>query len=414
VKTKICDLRQQRAKALTDLEALLDDADGFTRKQAEIVEMDAKIKRAEEASALAAATAQPVEGQPTVLPQAKSAEFPVGRLVKALANGGGSHRAAATWAAEHYGDADPIVKSLSTSTMASGGALLPEDVASTVIDLLRPATVVRAAGAITIPMPRGTMRMPKQTSGVTGSYGPEGGNAAVQQLGTGSITATFHKLTVLVPLSNDWIRYASPATDQLVQNDVVLGLARTEDLAFLRGDGTADWPLGMRYAVPSGNVVNSNATPTLDTVDLELSTAILALESANVPMLTPCWFFHPRIKQFLMTLKNSSGFYIYKDEMVQQKTLRGYPFRSTTQIPANLGTGGDETEITLADMSQALIFDALSLALGLSQDGTYKDAAGNTYSAFQRDKTLIRAIAEHDFHMRHDQAVAVIAKVKWK
>ena len=41
------------------------------------------------------------------------------------------------------------------------------------------------------------------------------------------------------------------------------------------------------------------------------------------------------------------------------------------------------------------------------------DASGNMVSAFTRDETLIRAIAEHDFHMRHDEAVSVITGVVW-
>ncbi|MBY0430327.1 MAG: phage major capsid protein, partial [Rhodospirillales bacterium] len=380
----------------------------------QIDDLDMRIKRQQTLLEKSAATAQPVEGQePTVPAQPKGPDYPVGRLVKSLSAAQGNALLAAQWAAKTYGEGDPIVRALNTSTMASGGALVPEDVANTIIELLRPVTVIRASGAVSIPMPRGTMRMPKQTSGVTGSYGAESGDAPVQQMNTGQIVATFKKLTVLVPLSNDWLRYATPATDQLVQNDVVQGLARTEDLAFLRGDGTADWPRGLRAIVPAGNLITSTAVYTLDTVDNELTAAILALETANVPMLNPCWFFHPRVKQYLMTLKNSNGFYVYKDEMTQQRTLRGYPFRTTTQIPQFLGAGGNETEILFADMAQALIFDALALAVGLSQDGTYKDASGQIVSAFQRDETLIRAIAEHDFHLRHDQAVAVITNVKW-
>ena len=261
-------------------------------------------------------------------------------------------------------------------------------------------------------MPRGTMRMGKQTGGVTGTYGAEGGKAGTQQASTGNIVATFKKLTVLVPVSNDFLRYASPATDGLVQNDVVQGLARTEDLAFIRGDGTVDWPLGLRNICLSGNLIASNASFSLTTVDQELGNAILALENANVPMIRPTWFFAPRIKQFLLTLKNSNGFYVYRDEMVNNGTLRGYPFKTTTQIPINL-TDGTQTEIYLTDMSQALIFDALALSLGMSQDGSYTDAGGNQRNAFERDETLIRAIAEHDFHLRHDEATAVITGVKW-
>jgi HK97 family phage major capsid protein len=370
----------------------------------------AVIKRVEAASA---EQAIPVEGQrPTVPAGAKEKTYPIGSLVKALHHAQGNVMLAAQWAEKNYGEGHAVTKALNTSTAAAGAAMLPEDFANQVVELLRPATVVRSSDPVVVPMPRGTMRMGKQTGGVTGSYGAEGSKLGTQQPTVGNIVATFKKLTVLVPVSNDFLRYASPATDGLVQNDVVQGLARTEDLAFIRGDGTADWPLGLRNICLSGNLISSNATFTLTTVDSELGSAILALENANVPMIRPTWFFAPRIKQFLLTLKNSNGFYVYRDEMVNNGTLRGYPFKTTTQIPTTL-TDGTQTEIYFTDMSQAMIFDALALSLGMSQDGAYTDAGGNQRNAFERDETLIRAIAEHDFHLRHDEATAVITAVKW-
>jgi HK97 family phage major capsid protein len=417
---KMTDLLAKRAQ-LTEKMTVLAGADAMTAEQiaefdaaeTEVKSVDAQIGVMKRAEAAAAAGALPAEGQAaTVEPQAKEKTYPVGSFVKALHHAQGNIMLAAQWAEKNYGEQHPITKALNTSTAAAGGAMVPEDFANQIVELLRPATVVRSSEPIVVPMPRGTMRMGKQTGGVTGSYGAEGAKAGAQQPTVGNIVATFKKLTVLVPVSNDFLRYASPATDGLVQNDVVLGLARTEDLAFIRGDGTADWPLGLRNIALSGNLIASNASFTLTTVDQELGNAILALENANVPMLRPVWFFAPRIKQFLLTLKNSNGFYVYRDEMVNNGTLRGYPFKTTTQIPTTL-TDGTQTEIYLTDMSQAIIFDALALSLGMSQDGSYTDAGGNQRNAYERDETLIRAIAEHDFHLRHDEATAVITGVKW-
>ena len=45
-------------------------------------------------------------------------------------------------------------------------------------------------------------------------------------------------------------------------------------------------------------------------------------------------------------------------------------------------------------MDEAMILDSMSLELAVSREGTYVDAGGTTYSAFQNDQTLIRAIAE--------------------
>jgi HK97 family phage major capsid protein len=383
----------------------------------EVKDLDGQIERALEVQSLEAASAEPVAGQPPRkdLPKAearvKGGDFPVGRLVKSLYQAQGNVMNAASFAEKTYGEGDPVVKALNTSVAESGGATLPEDFATQMIDLLRPKTVMRSSVDAVIEMPRGTMRMPKQTGGVTGSYGREGKPIKAQQPKVGNIVAVFKKLTVKVPISNDWLRYTSPGTDALVQKDIVSGLARTEDLAFLRGDGTADWPKGLKnIAIPVRNVFAS-AGATLAIVEAELTKLINALETQDVPMDKPVWLMNPRVKNFLASLQNEHGFYVYRDEMAKG-LLKGYAFKTTTTIPANLG-GGTETELMLVDASEAIIFDAMMLALTISQEAAYQDEAGNWQSAFDNDETLIRAIAEHDFHLRHDEAVALLTGVTW-
>ncbi|HVI92287.1 MAG TPA: phage major capsid protein [Dongiaceae bacterium] len=390
----------------------------FDTAEKDIEALDTEISNLDRAFRASAAKAKPVGGgaQPATVPaKAKGEDYPVGRYVKSLYAGHGNMFQAAEHAQRTYGDDDIVTKALSTAVAADGGALVPEDFADQVIELLRPATVVRSSGPVVVPMPRGTMRMARQTSGVAGSYGSEGGALSAEQMKVDDIVATFKKLRVLTPISNDLLRYASPQTDRMVQQDIVLGLARTEDFAFLRGDGTQDYPTGLKtIATRAANSFASNGTPTLDTVSAELNNAILKLQQANIPMLSPAWFFNPRTELYLKNLKNANGFYVYKDEMSESKTLLGYSFKSTTAIPANLGGGGDESEVYFSDMSQLMIFDSLALGLAMSTDATYTASDGSQRNAFERDETLIRGIAEHDFHARHDTAAALITAVKWK
>ena len=86
-------------------------------------------------------------------------------------------------------------------------------------------------------------------------------------------------------------------------------------------------------------------------------------------------------------------------------------------MPVNLwDTNGAQKTcsfIFLAEMNECMILDSMSLELAVSREGSYVDASGNTQSAFQNDQTLIRAIAEHDFQMRHASGVAVDQGVLW-
>ncbi len=58
------------------------------------------------------------------------------------------------------------------------------------------------------------------------------------------------------------------------------------------------------------------------------------------------------------------------------------------------------------------IGDNLNLTIDVSQEAAYYDGA-NVVAAFSQDQLVIRAIAEHDFVLRYDKAVAVLAGVDW-
>jgi HK97 family phage major capsid protein len=319
---------------------------------------------------------------------------------------------------------------------------------------------VRSSNPRVIPMPRGTMTLPGQLSPATATYSGEVSAITASQQTFDQIVASFKKLTALVPVSNDMMRYSDPAVDAVVRDDLVEVLALREDLAFLLGDGTGNSPRGMlsfanawllqqtlggdttgsngtvgtwlstgnsTYAADGtagssllghngGNFVTSTESYTLATAASELGGLANKLDSANVGDKRRVWFFHPRTYNYLFNVQNSLGVYVYREEL-SKGTLLGYPFKKTTQMPVNLyDTNGAQTTcsfIFLAEMNECMILDSMSLELAVSREGSYVDASGNTQSAFQNDQTLIRAIAEHDFQMRHASGVAVDQGVLW-
>lgn len=367
----------------------------------------------------------------------------VGAFAKAIGIAGGSVYVAAQAAKEVYGERHPVTVALQKALQAgigpSGGFIVPPEYVNEIIELLRPRVVVRAANPRSMPMPRGTMTLPAQTAAATATYGSEVSQIAASQQQLGQIVATYKKLTALVPVTNDLMRYASPAADAFVRDDLVKVMALREDLAFLMGDGTQDTPKGFlgfananvagtggtvgawsatansAYAI-GGQFITSNETVTLTTVSNELIGLKNKLDAANVPDIKRRWFWNPRIYNYLYGLLNSLGVYVYRDEL-SRGTLFGYPFSSSTQIPVNLwDTNGTQkicTFIMLAEMDDAIILDSMQLELAVSREGTYYDANGVLQSGFQKDQTLIRAIAEHDFQMRHLPSIAVDQGVIW-
>lgn len=342
----------------------------------------------------------------------------VGGLVGALAGSRGDVDKAVHFAKEQAKiGKDPmagdLVKALEASTVSAGGVLIEEEVSSEFIDLLTPRAVVRSFGTTVLPMDSGGMRVPKLDAASTAYYIGEGRDAVKSQQSFGAKKLNARKLAVLIPVSNDLLRRGGPKVSQIIRNDSLRSAALKEDVSFIRSVGTEFSPKGLRYQAAADNIlVADNSSYDLDSVTADLGNMILALEEANVAFSNPGWMFAPRTKQFLMTLRDGLGQWAFRAEMLTGK-LWGWPFKSTTQIPRNLGSGSNESEIYLSDFDDVIIGDAMKLEVAVSTEASYKDENGDLVSAFSLDQTVMRMLLEHDIVLRHDPSVSVLTAVQW-
>jgi len=384
----------------------------FTKLSAQFDDLSAHIDRIKAAERMAATVAKPLTG--SLAAQPKQAERKAGEslgiIVRSLVSAGGDPRAAAHYA-ETQCHAPDIAAALNTGTGSAGGFIIPPGYVPEVIELLRPASVVRKLGARPVPMPSGTLTMPRHTAGSTANYVTEGADAQTSQPAFGPLNLSKKKLVALVPVSNDLIRFSSPAANSLVRDDIVQGIGTREDQAFIRDDGSNNTPTGLRYQAMGSAVIPANATANVQNVKNDLGKAELSLLNGNVKMIQPGWILSPRSLIFLQNLVDGNGNHVFPE--IAAGMLRNKPYAVTTSIPDNLGAGGDESEIYLVDFNDAIIGEATGLIIDISKEGTYMEA-GKLVSAFSRDETLVRAITEHDFGMRHIPSVAVLTAVKWK
>lgn len=329
---------------------------------------------------------------------------------------------------------DARSKALSAGDPTAGGFLVPTQFSTDIIELLRPSAVVRSLDPSTMPMPNGTVKVPRITAGAQASY--IGENAAITQSEqeTGQLTLTFKKLASLVPISNDLIRYSSPQADSIVRDDMVRSMATREDKAFIRDNGTSGTPKGLKFWINATNKFGANATVNLANVTIDLGKAIQKLMAAEVPLIIqqfpaggtqqvqpvtarPGWIISPRTYMYLTTVQNGQGFYAFRAEMMNG-TLWGFPYRVTSQVletltAAGADTGGAQTEVYFGAFAHAVIGEALGLMVDASQEAAYVDASGTTRAAFSNDQTVVRVIAEHDFALRYDKGFSLIQNVTW-
>lgn len=335
------------------------------------------------------------------------------RMVRALASGRGDTERAKHFVKRMYNDAlgDEIQKALISSDLEAGGALIVPEYANEIIELLRSRTVVRAAGARTLPMNSGTLTIRKHTGGSSASYVGESRNISVTQPETGQIELTSKKLAAIVPISNDLLSFTSgPSADEFVRDDLVMEMSIREDRAFLRDNGQQHTPRGMRYWVASGNVSASNGNNP-DAIEQDFKDMLNALEGADVRLIRPAWFMHPTRKNFLSILRHAGGGQLLFPGLTgPNPNIWGYPVFTTTSLPNNLN--GNETEVMFADMADAIIGEVSGLSIVIDPSASYVDG-GEMISAFSRDETLIRAITRHDFAFRHRESIAVKTGVTW-
>jgi HK97 family phage major capsid protein len=344
----------------------------------------------------------------------------IGRMLRSIAAGKGDPDRAISMAKSWYDEPtfQSMKKTLTASSFTGGGATVPTAESSEIIEFLRAASVVRRLNPTTVPMPNGNLTISKMTGGATATYVSEAFSAVSSQPTFGQLNLSAKKLITIVPISNDLLRFANPQFDTMVRQDAIAAMAARQDLAFIRGDGTAATPKGLKFWTPAANVETVNAIPALATVTTDLGTLIGDLLNADVRMLRPAWIFAPRTYIYLTTLRDGNGNFAFRNEMLQggmfNGTLWGYPYGVTTAIPINLAvTGTAESEIYFVDMADAIVADAYDMQVSVVDGAAYYNAAGTLTGGFSQDETVLKITSAHDFGMRHDESVAYFSDVDW-
>lgn len=433
----VLQMRSERAELNTKLQALAKiEASGgslnaeqlteFTSLETQIADLSAKITRAEAAEKSAALAAVPVEegAQGAQSPPAAALHGGEGKeqvkgagmaqMVRLLAAAQGNQQLAAQLAKDGKYGSD-VQMALSTVTAGAGGVLVPQNFASEVIESLRPTSIVRKMGVISLPLNNGNLTMPRITGNTQVGYIGTETDIPLTGMTFGDTKLSAKKMAALVPISNDLLRMSgvNPRVDQLVANDLATSMGLSEDLHFIRADGTGVLPKGLRYWAISANVVPAPAQSgiTLQAIDLYLGGLMLRLETANVQMQACGWLMHPRLIRWLQSLRDGNGNKAYPE--IEQGLLKGYKYGLSNQIPVNLGVDGDETEIYFVNFADVMIGEDMDLVIDFSKEATYKDAGGEVVSSFQRDQTLVRVIAKHDIGPRHVESIVVGTACDW-
>ena len=304
-------------------------------------------------------------------------------------------------------------KTLSWLTETLGGALVAPPEFGELIELLRNKEACVNAGAKTIPLPpQGRMLYPRQTSASSTYWVGENQQIAASDIGTGEVTLQAKKLAVLIKSPNELLRFASPAAEALMRDDMTKSLALGLDLACLEGIGSDKSPQGLINKQFINRINSSTQGANGDTiVGQDLYRFIAAVEESNAEfegyiMRPKTLYKYYQLRSASVSAGDNAGPFLFNlireaGDGVAKPLLAGYPVTKSTQVSQSRikGTGTNLTYIVGGMWSDMLIgmFGAIEFAT---------TAVGDT--AFQFDQTWIRGILSADMAVRHEAAFVLM------
>lgn len=338
-----------------------------------------------------------------------------GRAVKCIHASRGEVEKAAFIAEHKFNDAEMAreFKALAATVPSDGGYLVPEVYADEIIELLYPATVIYDLGARRLGMANGNLNIPKLKTGTRAMYTGENRKIPKTAPKFGNLRLSSKKLTALIPMSNDLLRSTNFDNDVIVGQDVTKQMALGVDFGAFLGSGGEFQPLGL---------FNNKAVQNIDVATIGTSYAgadgvltamfpnfmVASVLKNNVYADALGFVFNTSVEQFFKSLRDNVGGFIFAEEMNKQRTLAGYPYRTTNLIETS-STG--KTKIAFGNWNDLIIGEQGALEVETDRSASWTDEAGNLVSAFENDQTLIRAIDNVDVGLRHDESFVVATGV---
>lgn len=226
-----------------------------------------------------------------------------------------------------------------------GGDLVAPPAFGPIIDIYRNKAVVLAAGAESVPLPpQGTIQFPRQTDVTAATWqGESTPPGSETTIGTGTMTMSAKKLTLLSRMSNEFMQFSQQLGNQILQADIATTMALKVDYTALYGTGGATQPLGILRYAGINRYKGAGYGPNGNTFAVEDAAAMASqIEARNFEL--KGWIMHPYLRRAIQNLRTGSGFSAndgagaFAFEMMRgygtagPKELQGAPMYASNQV----------------------------------------------------------------------------------
>jgi HK97 family phage major capsid protein len=282
-----------------------------------------------------------------------------------------------------------------TTTDATWAAPLVEqqNLVSEFIELLRPATIVgRITNFRVVPF---NVKMPRQTGGSSVGWVGQGKPKPVSELAFDSVSLGFAKISGIVVLTEELVRFSSPAAEAVVRGDLIETVAGFQDQQFIDPDVAAVANVSPASPLNGTSPVTSSGS-TVAQVTNDVKELMQKFVTANISLLGGVWVMNPRTALALSMLRTSQDVFAFPTINVNGGTFFGLPVITSNSVPI-AGTSGNPTIIVLLAPSDILFADEggvtidVSREASLQMDSAPSSGAQSLVSLWQNNLVGLRA-----------------------
>lgn len=301
------------------------------------------------------------------------------RYCMALAVSKGNIVQAERLATQHFKDTPEVATVLraaadagTTSDPTWAGPLVQyNDMVSEFIDLLRNATILGRMNAVRrVPF---NVRIPRKTSGSTGSFVGEGAPTPVREMAFDNITHPWAKASSIIVVSAELARMSNPAAEALCRQDLIDGISefldkRLVDPVYAGVSGTS--PASLTHGVSPRQASGA----TLAAIDDDVAHLMRHYAAANLGLASGVWVMSPSLAITLSMLRTNQDTPAFPGMSVNGGTFYGLPAVTSNSV-APSGSPGDQhlilvnqNEVLLSDDGQMMVEASAEASLQMNDE----------------------------------------------
>lgn len=239
------------------------------------------------------------------------------------------------------------------------------DMASEFIELLRAETIIGRLGQVRrVPF---NIRIPRQTSGTTGTFVGEGAPAPVKELAFDNITLPWAKASTIVVITAELAKFGNPSAEALVREDLLNGMSEYLDKRLI--DPAYPGVANVSPASLTNGVTPVQATgSTLAALDANVRTLMTTFADANLGLGSGVWVGSASLAIRLSMMRTNQDSKAFPEMSVNGGTFYGLPFIVSNNV-APSGSPGDQ-QLLLINQREVLLADEGGMMLDASAEAS--------------------------------------------